>query len=151
MAFAHLAERRPDATDELDRHREVQAQARQVLGESADAFQALTSDSRSGVMRDGELRFVPQVEGVEFNPLERRFIWSESVHREEFRMRASPAMDGRIARGVLTVYAGNLVLADVLLTIKVDKDSHDAREERSEARPYRRIFGVLLAPRSRHR
>ena len=140
LAFAHLAERRPDATDELDPVREVQAQARQVLGESADAFQALTSDSRSGVMRDGELRFVPQVEGVEFNPSERRFIWSESVHREEFRMRASPAMDGRIARGVLTVYAGNLVLADVLLTIRVDKDSRDAREEHSEARPYRRIF-----------
>ena len=140
LAFAHLAERRPDATDELDPVREVQAQARQVLGESADAFQALTSDSRSGVMRDGELRFVPQVEGVEFNPLERRFIWSESVHREEFRMRASPAMDGRIARGVLTVYAGNLLLADVPLAIRVDKDSRDAPEEHSEAQPYRRIF-----------
>jgi hypothetical protein len=49
-------------------------------------------------------------------------------------------MDGRIARGVLTVYAGNLLLADVPLAIKVDKDSRDAREEHSEARPYRRIF-----------
>jgi TIR domain-containing protein len=141
LAFAHLAEKRSDARpDELDPVREVQAQARQVLGESADAFQALTSDSRSEVMRDGELRFVPQVEGVEFNPTERRFIWSESVHREEFRMRAAPSMDGKIARGVLTVYAGNLLLADVPLAIRVDKDSRDAREEHSEARPYRRIF-----------
>src|SRR5574338_385525 len=141
LAFAHLAERRPDApADDRDPVAEVQAQAAQVLGPDISQFRSSTEDSASPVMREGELRFVPLVEGVEFNPPEHRFLWTESVHREEFRMRASGALDGRVARGTLTVYAGNLVLADVQLAIRVDSQVAVTTQERSEARPYRRVF-----------
>lgn len=140
LAFAHLAEKRPDAdADEPDPVQEVHDQARQVLGDDVSDFRSVTADSRAGVVREGELRFVPVVAGVQFNPPERRFVWTESVHREEFRMRATTSERGS-ARGVLTVYSGNLLLADIPLSITVDDRIVDASPVRSEARPYRNIF-----------
>ena len=44
------------------------------------------------------------------------------------------------ARGELTVFAGSLLVADVPLTIRVDRDSPETAEEKAQARPYRRIF-----------
>jgi hypothetical protein len=141
LAFAHLAEPRLDTgVSEPDPVLEVHRQGRQMLGDNLDAFQSLTSDSRSGVVREGELRFVPKVEGIEFNPAERRFVWRESVHCEQFRMRAAASADGKTVRGMLTVFSGNLLIADVPLNIRVAKDAPETYEEQSQARPYRRIF-----------
>ena len=140
LVFAHLSERRADAPpDEPDPIAEVQAQAAQVLGDAAD-FRSATEDSAHAVLREGELRFVPRLEGVTFNPVERRFLWTESVHREDFRMRADAALDGRVARGAVSVYAGNLLLADVQVSVKVSWQATDAGQEETHARPYRRIF-----------
>jgi len=141
LAFAHLSDRRADASpDEPDPVAEVQAQAARVLGPEFAAFRPMTQDSGHAVMREGELRFVPQMDGIEFNPPERRFFWTEAVHREDFRMRADRSLDGRVARGTVTVYSGNLVLADVQLTIKVDRRIADSPQEPAHARAYRRIF-----------
>ena len=140
LCFAHLAERRPDAPDELDPIEEVQAQARQILGEDIGEFRSATEDSGYPVAREGELRFVPRMDGVAFNPPERRFLWTESVHREDFRMRADKSMDGRVARGAVSVFYGSLLLAEVQLSIKVDRKTAESRHEETHARPYRRIF-----------
>ena len=141
LAFAHLSERRPDAApDEPDPVAEMQAQAARALGEAIAEFRSVTEDSGYAVVREGELRFVPEMEGVEFNPRERRFLWTETVHGEHFRMRASRALDGRVARGTLTVYAGNLLLADVRFSVRVDSRATEGAQEQSAARPYRRIF-----------
>ena len=140
LVFAHLAERRPDAPDEPDPIEEVQAQARQILGEDIGEFRSATEDSGYAVAREGELRFVPRMDGVAFNPAEQRFLWTESVHRQDFRMRADKSMDGRVARGAVSVFYGNLLIAEVQLSIKVDRTSVDARREETHARPYRRIF-----------
>jgi hypothetical protein len=140
LCFAHLAERRPDAPDELDPIEEVQAQARQILKEDIGEFRSATEDSGYPVAREGELRFVPRIDGVVFNPPERRFLWTESVHREDFRMRAGKSMDGRVARGAVSVFYGSLLLAEVQLSIKVDRKLTDSRREETHARPYRRIF-----------
>ena len=140
LCFAHLAERRPDATDEFDPIEEVQAQARQILGEDIGEFRSATEDSGYPVAREGELRFVPRMDGVAFNPPERRFLWTESVHREDFRMRADKSMDGRVARGAVSVFYGSLLLAEVQLSIKVDRKVAESRHEETHARPYRRIF-----------
>ena len=141
LAFAHLADRRPDAPpDEPDPIEEVKAQARQLLGDDMGKFRSATEDSGYPVAREGELRFVPHVEGVTFNPPERRFLWTESVHREDFRLRADKSMDGQVARGALSVFYGNLLLAEVQLSIKVDRKPAESHEEETHARPYRRIF-----------
>jgi hypothetical protein len=141
LAFAHLSERRPDAApDEPDPVAEMQAQAARALGDAIAEFRSVTEDSGYAVVREGELRFVPEMEGVEFNPRDRRFLWTETVHGEHFRMRASRALDGRVARGTLTVYAGNLLLADVRFSVRVDSQAKDGAQEQSAARPYRRIF-----------
>ena len=141
LAFAHLADRRPDAPpDEPDPIEEVKAQARQLLGDDMGKFRSATEDSGYPVAREGELRFVPHMDGVTFNPPERRFLWTESVHREDFRLRADKSMDGHVARGALSVFYGNLLLAEVQLSIKVDRKPAESHEEETHARPYRRIF-----------
>ena len=141
LVFAHLAERPSDAPpDELDPIEEVQAQARQLLGEDMGKFRSATEDSGYPVAREGELRFVPHMEGVTFNPPERRFLWTENVHREDFRLRADKSMDGHVARGAVSVFYGNLLLAEVQLSIKVDRKTAESHQEETHARPYRRIF-----------
>ena len=140
LVFAHLAERRPDAPDEPDPIQEVQAQARQFLGDQMGEFRSATEDSGYPVAREGELRFVPHMDGVTFNPPERRFLWTESVHREDFRLRADASMDSHVARGAVSVFYGNLLLAEVQLSIKVDRKAAESHQEETHARPYRRIF-----------
>jgi hypothetical protein len=144
LAFAHLSEKQPEAAaDEPDPAAEVYRQAQQVLGNLARDYQDVTQDSRLAVPRDGEITFVPEVPGVQFNPPRRTFVWQEPVHREDFRMRAPADLDGKTARGRLTVYLGHLILADVSLTIRVDSRARPAAAdtgEASAARPYRKIF-----------
>src|SRR5262249_44306397 len=129
--------------EEPDPVEEVQRQARQTIGEKLSEYQGATQDSRHPVPREGELTFVPEVPGVEFNPPSRNFVWEEAVHREEFRLRASPELDGQTARGRLTVFLGGIILAEVNLSIRVDSHRAESTSEPNEverARPYRRIF-----------
>ncbi|HUT95025.1 MAG TPA: TIR domain-containing protein [Thermoguttaceae bacterium] len=147
LAFAHLAERRPDAPkDEPDPIQEVQRQARLVLEEKFDEYGDVRQDGSEPLPHLGEITFVPEIPGVRFNPSSRSFFWEreESVHREEFRLRASPQLDGQTARGRLTVFLGNVIVAEVALAIRVDS-SHRAEPsalptDLAFGRPYRRIF-----------
>ncbi|MGH9966994.1 MAG: tetratricopeptide repeat protein, partial [Pyrinomonadaceae bacterium] len=110
LAFAHLAERRPYAPpDEPDPIVEVQRQAQQILGKRLADYKQSSDESSTAIPRAGELTFKPFIEGVEFNPASRSFRWEESVHREEFKMRASSSLDGQTARGWLRVYLGPLI------------------------------------------
>jgi Tol biopolymer transport system component len=120
LAFAHLAERRPDAPPgQPDPLEQVRALATQVLGDEA-AYSAPRVDARGGVPREGQLTFAPLVEGVDFNPRTLTFEWQEDVHQQNFRLKARPATAGRVLRGRLTVYLGAFILADVDLTFRVD-------------------------------
>jgi cell division protein FtsB len=143
LAFAHLSERPPDAPPGTpDPVEEVYRQARQVLGAQAKDYQDVTQDSRLAVPREGELTLVPEMPGVTFNPPRRSFLWTEPVHREEFRLKAGAALDGKTVRGRLTVFLGAVILADVPLTLRVDARHRSAAEdaEAEKARPYRKIF-----------
>ena len=80
-----------------------------------------------------------------FNPERRIFRWQEDVHREEFRLRADPDLDGRTARGRLRVYLGMIILAEVDLALRVDATAPPATVPSppappDQARPYRKIF-----------
>jgi hypothetical protein len=120
LAFAHLAERRPDAPpgqpDPLEQVREMAAHA---LGDGAAAY-SVRVDAGAGVPREGQLTFVPFVEGIDFNPRSQTFEWQEDVHQQNFRLRARVATAGRVLRGQLTVYLGAFILADIELTFRVD-------------------------------
>jgi hypothetical protein len=146
IAFAHLAAKRADApAEEPDPVAEVKQQAMQVLGErQTPEYRAVTQDASQPVPREETLTFVPTVPGVEFNPPVRSFRWTESVHREEFRFRAEHSLAGQSARGRLSVFLGDVLLADVSLTIPVGQRGSsrgdDAPAEAERARPYRKIF-----------
>lgn len=146
LTFAHLSERPPDAKeDEPDPIEEVQKQAKQILGEQVDNYADLTQDSRQAVPRQGEITLVPQVPGIEFNPPSRSFLWTEAVHKEEFRIRASQQLDGKMAEGRISVFlSGSIVLAEIGLRIKVDSreqyKTSSIPYEHISSRAYRRIF-----------
>jgi hypothetical protein len=144
LAFAHLSERRPDApADEPDPVEEVRRQAESILGEKVKDYEALKQHSRHAVPSEGQVTFVPEVAGVEFNPPRVSFLWQESVHRAEFRLRASRELNGKTARGQLTVFLGSIILADIPLALRVDgahKDAPKPPPQTSSARPYRKIF-----------
>ncbi len=145
LAFAHLAERPPDAPpDEPDPVAEVQRQAQLILGEKMSEYRQSSQDSSSAVPHAGEITFKPFIEGFDFNPPSRSFRWEESVHREEFKMRAATAPDGEVAKGWLRVYLGPLILAQINLSIKVDSKSSSPAEKQApvgeSARPLRQVF-----------
>jgi hypothetical protein len=118
LAFAHLAERRsgapPGQPNPLEQVRALAAQA------GVAAYGAPRVDARGGVPREGQLTFVPFVEGVDFNPRSQSFEWQEDVHQQNFRLRAHPFTEGLVLRGQLTVYLGAFILADIALAFKVD-------------------------------
>jgi hypothetical protein len=147
LAFAHLSRRMDDAPpDEPDPVEQVRRQAERLLAERADDYHDVTQDSRQAVPREGEITFLPEIPGFEFNPPRRVFRWVESVHSEHFRFRATDAVDGQTARGRLTVFLGGIILADVTLSIRVDHRHVPAPTTPAEvpqavhARPYRKIF-----------
>jgi hypothetical protein len=141
LAFAHLAERRPDEADLLDPLEEVRRQAETVLGDRAKGYQPVTQDSRAAIPAEGELTFVPEITGIEFNPPRRSFLWLEAVHREEFRLRAGAELDGKTVRGRLTVFLGHIAIAEVGLTLRVDAARPEPTvREPAHARTYRKIF-----------
>ena len=143
LAFAHLSERRLDGDpDEPDPVEEVQRQAAQVLGQDIDSYLDLTQDSSAGVPQEGEITFLPTADGVDFNPPSRTFTWLESVHREEFRLRASSAPAGTSLRGRMSVFLGVRLLAEVSLQFLVSETPAPSKPAPviEQARPYRRIF-----------
>jgi len=145
LAFAHLEERRPDAApQDLDPLAEVRRQAARVLGADVERFKPVTSDSTEGIPVEGDITFRPEIHGIEFNPPHVTFRWSESVHRHEFRLRAARSLDGRVARGRLTVLSGIRIVADVILAIRVDSRVELSKEqcslEATTGRRYRKVF-----------
>ena len=145
LAFAHLAERPADAPpDEADPAAVVEQQAEQILGPQAREYRKSTDDSSQAVPRQGEITFVPEIDGVEFNPPQSTFRWVESVHRAEFRLRASASLEGKVARGRMSVFLGAILLADVPLSIRVSSEQAAAKaeppKEASVGQPYHKIF-----------
>ena len=143
LVFAHLSEART-GQEEQDPQSEVASQAHQILGDGIGAFDDLKVDSSHTLPREGEITFVPVVSGIQFNPPSRAFLWEEAVHREEFRLRADPSLDGKTVRGCLTVFLGSIILADIPLVVSVDSIHQPTAPQNevagSHAQPYRQIF-----------
>ncbi len=148
LAFAHLSDLPPDAPEDTpDPLDEVRRQAAQVLGEKSSAYQSLTADSSQSIPQSSELTFVPTGDGLEFNPPQRAFRWLEPVHREEFRVRAATRLEGQLARGRLSVYLGRLLIAEVSIVMRVDRNAatlpHQSLSGENHATRFRRIFACV--------
>ena len=145
LAFAHLADRRPEApADDPDPIEQVRAQALSILGPQAKEFRDTSVEARQAVPREAEITLLPYAPGIEFNPERRAFRWTKDLHREQFDLRASADLDGKTARGRLSAYLGAILLAEIDLSIKVDsshrKAPKDEPQEVAAARPFRKIF-----------
>jgi hypothetical protein len=146
VAFAHKTEPYDDPVrGRIDPEEEVDRIATHVLDGAEARYDHTDSDARTSLVRGSELRFVPYVEGVEFNPKVVAFTWFEPVHYENFRLRASSAIDGTRARGTLSVFQGATLVGDVTLTIQVDAEAaaHVEPEKpdvTDDAPSYRKIF-----------
>lgn len=140
LAFAHLAERRPGEDDLPDPVKEVQRQAAAMLGDKAKNYAPVVQDSGAAIPAEGELTFVPEFPGIEVNPPRRSFLWLETVHREEFRIRASRELDGKTVRGRVTVFLGSIAIAEVACAVRVDASRPEPKREPSSVRAYRKIF-----------
>jgi hypothetical protein len=143
LAYTHLAAKRPEDPESLpDPVQEVQRRARAALGDAAKDYRSTTQETLQGLPEGGQITFVPEVSGIEFNPRSRSFAWLESIHEEAFSLRAEGVRDGSVLRGTLTAYLGPLLLAEVPLSFKVDRNVGDADKEQelSRARAYRKVF-----------
>jgi hypothetical protein len=155
LAFAHVDELPPPpGVDETEGEREarreavvqeVKRRAARILGPEAAGYRQSSDDSSRPVPRGGDITFVPEIEKVEFNPPRQTFRWLEEIHGTEFRMRASgEAEDGTVLRGKMSVFLDAILLADVNLTIRVDRKYDAAAELRAKeaesARRYHKIF-----------
>jgi len=140
LAFVHRS--KAEGPSEPDPVEEVTRLATQVLGDDSEDYQVITEDSSQPVPKEGEITLVPDFEGIEFNPRQRTFRWTEAVHREEFRFRAESALDGQTVRGRLSAYVGVVLIADVNLAIRVETGASGEKvaTKAGTASPYRKIF-----------
>ena len=144
LAYAHLAEPRPDEPT-FDPIGFIEKDASRIMADQdVKVYRRASEDSLVAIPRQGEISFVPFIAGVEFNPPSSSFFWEESVHRQEFRMRASPALDGKTARGRLSVFLGTILLAEINLSVQVTSIQPDLEQDHLQqekpAYPYRKIF-----------
>ena len=98
---------------------EVERQAKQLLGSEFQTYGKTTQDSTNAVPRQGQIVFLPEMEGVEFNPRRCEFRWTENVHKTEFRFRALPNTGSKTAAGSFDGF-GSLILAEIPLQFRVD-------------------------------
>ena len=122
---------------------QVQDLAEEELGVQIANFADTTQDARASVPKDSLLRLVPQMDGVRFNPPEASILWLEDLHEQEFRLQATPELDGKTTRGMLTVFLDNVILAEVSLKIEVSSTKEPANatpQVKEQSTPYRNIF-----------
>lgn len=144
LVFAHRTELPPDAPPgtptAADRVRE---EAERLLGARARGYARIAEDSAAPVVRATQLVFVPEVDGVEFNPPRAPIDWLDDVHSVLFRLRADEALEGLTARGRLAIYGGPLLLAEMALVIPVSASAAEAAtraDVHGSVAPYRRVF-----------
>lgn len=145
LVYAHLDALPEDAEEEdQDPVRAVQEDAARTFGTQLNSFANETHNSFYPIPREGELTFVPEMKGAEFNPTRQTIRWMENYQRVEFRVRSSSVHDGENLRGRMSVFLGAILLADVALRIRVDSSINESREsvqtQSETATRYRKIF-----------
>lgn len=122
----------------------VAAAAAERLAGKLDRFRPARAEHAAKLARGASLRIVPAAPGIQFNPASLDVTWQEDVQQHEFRMRAHGAQPGRAINGVVQVYQGMVLRAEVPISVFVGQaaarlDSPEAYAH-AVARAYRRIF-----------
>jgi hypothetical protein len=141
LAFAHKTDSViGDDGAPVDPRAEVEGRAQKQLGKDRAGYLMAVSDGRP-LPRGSEIRFVPEVDLVEFDPPQQSFRWVGPVHEQPFRFRADARLDGQRARGRMAVYAGCVLVGEVGISFRVGPDEQPALTTAAEpARRYRKIF-----------
>jgi serine/threonine protein kinase/TPR repeat protein len=140
LVFAH---RDDDKPGEPDYGAEVEEQARAILGAKLSDYAQARQESNAALPRESAITIVPEVQGIEFNPSQRQFVWQEPVHREEFLARASGAAEGRVLRGKITFFLGALIVSEINVKVTVtagESAEPEVHPMRDRGQVYRRIF-----------
>jgi Protein kinase domain/TIR domain len=143
LAFAHLGELPPGADPREHPIRKVEQRAREILGPAFQSYPKLSADSTIGLPEDAEITFVLDLPNFEVDQNRRTFLWINAFHWEEFHIRAGRELDGVTTRGMLMIYHGCILLADITLSIKVDGQAPQddpLNDAWLSVAPYRKIF-----------
>ncbi len=144
LAYAYRAADRAEGGGDLSKtFEEVVRQADKILGAQIQGYAGPSAKSTQPVPRERMLRFVPCVDGVEFNPPERAFRWIERIHLETFRFRAPAALNGDLAEGRVDVYQDMILIGAVPIAINIELAAAIGTDEiqvQTDGQRYRKIF-----------
>lgn len=141
LAFAHKTDSAVGEDGVLvDPRAEVEGRAQKQFGRDRAGYLTAVSDGPP-LPRGSEIRFVPEVDLVEFDPPQQSFRWAGPVHEQPFQFRADARLDGQRARGRMAVYAGCVLVGQVGISFRVGRDEPATPLTAGEsARRYRKIF-----------
>lgn len=124
----------------LDPTEQVEAIARAHFGNLP--VRKAEEDARSGVFRGARLRITADLPGLRCEPASAEFDWREPVHHVVFQLLAAPEKVGSVARGVVRIWCGPLILGEVSVAISVTAFASAVQPPTvAESAPrYRKIF-----------
>jgi TIR domain len=129
--------------DEASTLIEIEIRARQILSAEYDDYREVV-DSRFPIIRESEITLIPDVPGIRFNPPRRSFSWAAGVrvHEENFFMRAPLALAGKLVRGRISIFFGQLLLAEIALYLRVGKDPMSKEESwaKGGAKRFQKVY-----------
>jgi TIR domain len=129
--------------DEASTLIEIETRVRQILSAEYEDYREV-ADSRFPIIRESEITLVPDVPAIRFNPPRRSFSWAPGakVQEENFFMRAPFGLAGKLARGRISIFFGQLLLADIVLNLTVSKEPTLKEQSWSKgvAKRFRKVF-----------
>ena len=142
LAFAHLGEPPLGADPADDPIRQVEEQARAILGDSLRNYKRINHDSLAAVPEEAEITFLLDVEGCRVDAPYQKFLWTNAFQMVKFQIQAHPGLDGTVTRGRLAIHHGLILLAELPLSIRVDAAPRDVRLDDIPltVTPYHKIF-----------
>jgi hypothetical protein len=140
LVFIHKS--RAEFDNEPDPLEEVERRAERVLSEVMPQYDLIRHDAPIGFPRQSEVTLIPyEASGtIEFNPREQRFVWTESVHQSEFRLRAALTANDGSLHGGIRVFLGVLLIAEVPLRFSVTSKGGRASTHKHSVAPLKRVF-----------
>ena len=143
LAFAHLGEPPLGADAADDPIRQVEEQARAILGDALGDYKRTNQDSLAALPEEAEITFLLELEGCKVDAPFQTFLWVNAFQMAKFKIQAHPGLDGTVTRGRLAIQHGIILLAEVPLSIRVDSTApRDVRLDDVPLTviPYHKIF-----------
>jgi serine/threonine protein kinase len=92
-----------------------------------------------------QLRIIPEVQGMLFNPPAQDVTWLEDLQEVPFRVRARADMAGRVVSGAVDVHAGPLLVAQIPVSFRVRAAGEREQSVATAATTTARLFSTVFA------